>query len=57
MEQRNHIKYKKEEKEFVSEEEEQLFGLRREDHRSIVVNNFEIHSNYIKTFHGGLSDL
>ena len=69
-----HIKCKKEEKEFVSEQEEatfwekkllgttsaksllnsiyfyngKVFGLRGGDHRNIVVNNFEIGSNFIK---------
>jgi len=85
-----HIKYKKDEKEFVSEEEKEmfwkqgllgtctaksvlntvyfyngkLFGLRGGEHRNIVVNNFEIGSNFLtftenasKTFHGGLRDL
>ena len=85
-----HIKCKKEEKEFVSEQEEatfwqkkllgttsakslmntiyfyngKVFGLRGGDHRNIVVNNFEIGSNFIKfeenaskTYHGGLCDL
>ena len=38
-----------------------VFGLRGGDHRNIVVNNFEIGSNFIKlqenaskTYHGGL---
>ncbi|KAK3716290.1 hypothetical protein QZH41_014569 [Actinostola sp. cb2023] len=85
-----HIKFKKDEKEFVSEEEEEmfwkqgllgtctaksllntvyfyngkLFGLRGGEHRNIVVNIFEIGSNFLtftenasKTFHGGLRDL
>ena len=79
-----HIKCKKEEKEFVSEQDEatfwekkllgttsaksllngKVFGLRRGDHRNIVVNNFEICSNFIKfeenaskTYRGGLCDI
>ena len=51
-----YIKCKKEEKEFVSKQEEatfwekkllyngKVFGLRGGDHRNIVVNNFEIGS-------------
>ena len=41
-----------------------IFGLRGGDHRNIVLNNFELGSNFIKfqensckTFHGGVSDL
>ena len=41
-----------------------IFGLRGGDHRNIVLNNFELGSNFIKfqensckTFHGGMSDL
>ena len=41
-----------------------VFGLRGGDHRNIVVNNFEIGSNFIKfeenaskTYHGGLCDI
>ena len=85
-----HIKCKKEEKDFVSEQEEatfwakkllgttsaklllntiyfynrKVFGLCGGDHRNIVVNNFEIGSNFIKfeenaskTYHGGLCDI
>ena len=85
-----HIKCQKEEKEFVTAEEERkfwemnllgttsaksllytvyyyngkTFGLRGGDHRNIVLNNFELGSNFIKfqenyckTFHGRVSDL
>ena len=41
-----------------------IFGLRGGDHGNIVLNNFELGSNFIKfqensckTFHGGISDL
>ena len=41
-----------------------LFGLRGSEHRSLVLNNFEVGSNFVKfqensckTFHGGLTDL
>ena len=41
-----------------------IFGLRGGDHRNIVLNNFELGSNFrkfqensCKTFHGGVSDL
>ena len=41
-----------------------IFGLRGGDHRNIVLNNFELGSNFIKsqgnfckTFHRGVSDL
>ena len=41
-----------------------IFGLRGGDHRNIVLNNFELGSNFSKfqensskTFHGGVSDL
>ena len=41
-----------------------LFGLRGGEHRSLVLNNFELGSNFVKfqensckTFHGGLTDL
>ena len=41
-----------------------IFGLRGGDHRNIVLNNFELGSNFInfqenycRTFHGGVSDL
>ena len=66
---RLHIKCKKEEKEFVSEQVEATFwvkklGLRGGDHRNIVVNNSEVGSNFIKfeenaskTYHGGLCDI
>ena len=65
---RLHIKCKKE-KEFVSEQVEatfwvKKFGSRGGDHRNIVVNNSEIGSNFIKfeenaskTYHGGLCDI
>ena len=69
-----HIKCQKEEREFVTAEEERkfwemnllgttsaksllytvyyyngkIFGLRGEDHRNIVLNNFELGSNFIK---------
>ena len=85
-----YIKCQKEEKEFVTAEEERkfwemnllgtssaksllytvyyyngkIFGLRGGDHRNVVLNNFELGSNFIKfqencckTFHGGVSDL
>ena len=85
-----HVKNKKEEKESVTEEEEELFwnlnllgmstaksllntvyfyngklfGLRGGEHRSLVLTNFEVGSNFVKfeensckTFHGGLTDL
>ena len=81
---------RKEEKEFVTAEEERkfwemnllgtgsaksllytvyfyngkIFGLRGGDHRIIVLNNFDLGSNFIKfqensckSFHGGVSDL
>ena len=66
---RLHIKCKKEEKEFVSEQVEatfwvKKFGLRGGDHRNIVVNKSEIGSNFIefeenasKTYHGGVCDI
>ena len=41
-----------------------IFGLQGGDHRNIVLNNFELESNFIKfeenyckKFHGGVSDL
>lgn len=85
-----HSKCQKEEKDFVTVEEERkfwemnllgtssaksllytvyfyngkIFGLRGGDHRNIVLNNFELGSNFIKfqensckIFHGGISDL
>ena len=82
-----HVKNKKEEKESVTEEEEELFwnldllgmstgkslwntvyfyngklfGLRGDEHISLVLTNFEVRFNFVKfdensckTFHGGL---